>query len=214
LGRDTANTLSDDERDASVVAILVGWMMVAVLLLAAILQVYEESIMNSFYPATGQFAFLRAIFPSPAYYDLLSWQKIIVLEVVPFMLFFYLAVRMNIDLFKRWSLLPTVLTMAIVGTLLSILESAFSQYQDNLSSLLLTGSWSLPRQLGSESLITFLGNFVSPLGILFLFGAAMQFVFLGVAGIAFGGFVGETPVWALRRWLIPEPEDTLTEAET
>jgi hypothetical protein len=199
---------SEEAHDTAAAAILVGWIMVGVLLLSAVLQVYEESLLNTFYPfggGGGQFAFLRAIFPSPAFYDLLSWQTIVVLEVIPFLLFFYFAARMRVDLLRLS--VPAVLTIGVVGVFLSVVQSVISLFQDNLSHLLLTGSWALPSTFGTESLETLLASFATLDGVISLFGLALRFVFLGTTGLAFGYFAGETPIQIVRKWLEADSED-------
>jgi hypothetical protein len=167
--------------------------MVCVYLASAVLQVYERLALNSFYPYTSQFAFLRAIFPSPAAYDLIDWQNIVLFQVVPFLLFFYFAVRMRISpLGKIWSI---VVAAAVVGAALSILNSVLVFYQPNISHLLLAGSFSVPNstQGGSPLIVSLLST------PWILLGNGGIFAALALTGISFGSFSGETPYWTVRR---------------
>ena len=87
--------------------------MVGVYLLSSVLQVYERSLLNTFFPYSSQFAFLRGLFPSPWSADLVDWQNVVLFEVVPFLLFFYFAVRMSIDPLGRiW---PAIVAAGFVG---------------------------------------------------------------------------------------------------
>ncbi|MDG6924941.1 MAG: hypothetical protein JRN09_00145 [Nitrososphaerota archaeon] len=151
--------------------------------------------MNSFYPDTSQFAFLRSIFPSPAASAFIAWQDILLFELVPFVLFFYLAVRMRID--PTGKILPTLIAAAIVGAALSVLNSVLAFYQPNISHFLLAGSFAVPNvtQGGSPLVVSL---FSAPW---ILLGNGALFAALGLTGISFGSFSGETPYWIVRRLL-------------
>ena len=189
----------EDSASSGVAAsLLVGWAMIGVYLASAVLQVYENEALNSFYfyPSSSQFAFLRSIFPSPAFYDLIAWQNIVLFEAVPFLLFFYLAVRMRVDpLSKIWS---TLVAAAVVGVVLSILNSVLVSYQPNISHLLLDGSFSVPN-LSSPGWSSVILSLLSTPWILLENGAV--FAALAITGISFGSFSGETPYWIVRRML-------------
>ncbi len=173
-------------------ALVVGCMMVAVYLLSSVLQVYENSLLNTFYPYSSQFAFLRGLFPSPWSTDLIDWQSIVLLQVVPFLLFFYLAVRMSINpLGKIW---PAIVAAGFVGAGLSILNSVLVFYHPNISHLLLAGSFSVPNSTQSGS--PFVVSLLSTPWILLENGAV--FATLALTGISFGNFSGETPYWIAR----------------
>ena len=190
----------DSSLDGVRAALIVGCIMVAVYLLSAVLKVYEGALLNTFYPGTPQFAFLRALFPSPLATDIAAWQNIVLLQVVPFLLFFYFAVRLRVN--SLGGLIPTTVALAAVGALLSVFNLVLGAYQNNIAHLLLNGSFNIPNMTGGESVGGFLGFLVStPIELWVTFESAVVFAMLGITGIAFGSFAGETPYWILRSWL-------------
>jgi len=195
-----ARTDENSSSNGAITPLLVGLIMVCIYLASAVLQVYERSALNSFYPGSSQFAFLRSLFPSPAASVLIDWQNIFLFEGVPFLLFFYLAVRMRIDPLGR--LLPTMIIAAVVGIALSALNSILVFYQPNITHLLLAGSFSVPNSTqGGSSLIVSLSS--APW---ILLGNGALFAAMALTGISFGSFWGETPYWIARRQLDPEGE--------
>ncbi len=181
------------------VAFVVGVILVAVTLLSTVLGVYERSLLNTFYPYSSSFAFLRSLFPSPWATDLIDWQDIVLLQAVPFLLFFHFAVRERIDPLGR--IVPTVAAIVAVGAGLSILNVVLAAYQFNISNLLLNGSLTVPNGFQSESLSGLLISLFTPFPLWSLLRNSLLFAALGVTGMAFGSFSGETPYWILRSWL-------------
>jgi hypothetical protein len=185
--------------DGARAALLVGCIMVPVYLLASVLEVFGRDFLDSIYPSTSQFAFLRTIFPSPASTVLLAWQDVVLLQVVPFFLFFYFAVRMGKDPLRR--ILPTLIAIAAVGACLSVLSSFIIAYQPNISSLLLTRSFAISNGIQIEPPGSVLVSALSPVGLWVILGNSAVFAALGITGLAFGNFSGEMPYWILKRWL-------------
>ncbi|MGA2663986.1 MAG: hypothetical protein ABSF83_03495 [Nitrososphaerales archaeon] len=192
----------DEEELASsgvAASLLVGWAMVGVYLASSVMQVYEKMLLSStFFNPSSQFAYLGVLSGSPAAYDLIDWQNIVLFEAVPFLLFFYLAVRMRIGTSgKLW---PTVVAAAAVGAALSVLSSLLDAYQANISHLLLSGSFAIPgtfdvsgsAQSGSSIILSIL----STPWIVLENGAI--FAALALTGLAFGSFAGETPYGIFR----------------
>ena len=122
-------------------AVAVGGIMVAVYLLSSVLQIYENELLNSVYRYSDEFAFLRGLSPSPWSMDLIDWQDVVLFQLVPFLLFFYFAVRMRISALGR--IIPVVITMMVVGACLLVVRDFLGVYQSNISSLLLSGSFTL-----------------------------------------------------------------------
>ncbi|MDA4114063.1 MAG: hypothetical protein OK474_08460 [Thaumarchaeota archaeon] len=211
-----STTWVDAKLEGARAALLVGCIMVPVYLLATVLEVFGRDFLNSIYPSTSQFAFLRTIFPSPASTILLAWQDVVLLQVVPFLLFFYFAVRMGKDPLSR--ILPTLVAIAVVGACLSVLSSLIAAYQPNISSLLLTGSFAVSKGIQIEPLSSVLVSVLSPVGLWVVLGNSAVFAALGITGLAFGNFSGEMSYWIPKRWLASRaliqvgtsiPEDSL-----
>ncbi|MGD0636838.1 MAG: hypothetical protein ABSA72_02190 [Nitrososphaerales archaeon] len=180
-------------------ALAVGGIMVAVYLLSSFLQVYENELLNSVYRYPDEFAFLRGLFQSPWSTDLIDWQDVVLFQLVPFLLFFYFAVRMRISALGR--IIPMVIALMVVGACLLVVRDFIGAYQSNISSLLLSGSFTLHNMSQSNPLSGFLSSISTPLEIWFMIQQGVIFSVLGVTGVAFGSFSGETPYWTLRNWL-------------
>jgi hypothetical protein len=196
----TAEEGSPEPSNGVSAALIVGWIMVGIYLLSAALQAYETNLLNFLFLNTSQFAFLQVLFPSPAAEAVLAWQNIVLFEVVPFLLFFYLAVRMHISPLGR--ILPTVVAIAVVGACVFVVASLVTAFQPNISHLLLSGSFTLPSS--SETLVAALSSILSPTGLLFVLANGVVFAALGMTGIAFGNFSGETPYWIVKSCLASE----------
>jgi hypothetical protein len=212
---DPAPESGEDSPNGVRAVVLIGCVMVGVYLLSSALQVYERDLLNTLFPYSSQFAFLRGLFPSPWSDDLIDWQNIALFEVVPFLLFFYFAVRMRIDPMGR--VLPMVIAMVVVGVGLSFFSLVLGAYQDNISSLLLDGSFVMPHMSQTNPLVGILSLISSVWELGYIFESGVLFAALGMTGIAFGSFSGETPYWILKSWFasrgppgeeVPVPDDT------
>jgi hypothetical protein len=181
------------------VALAVGGIMVAVYLLSSVLQIYENDFLNSVYRYPDEFAFLRGLFPSPWSTDLIDWQNVVLFQLVPFLLFFYFAVRMRISPLGR--IIPMVVAMMVVGGCLLVVQNFIAVYQGNISSLLLNGSFTIRNMFPNNPMGAFLNVIFTPVEIGYIIQQGVLFAALGVTGIAFGSFSGETPYWTLRSWL-------------
>ena len=137
-------------------AFAVGGIMILVYLLSNVLQVYENELLNSVYRYPDEFAFLRGLFPSPWSTDLIDWQDVVLFQLVPFLLFFYFAVRMRITALGR--IIPMVIAMMVVGACLLVVRDFIGVYQSNISSLLLSGSFTLHNMSQSNPLSGFLSS--------------------------------------------------------
>jgi len=178
--------------------------MVAVNLLSSVLQIYENELLNSVYRYPDEFAFLRGLFPSPWSTDLIDWQNVVLFQLVPFLLFFYFAVRMRISPLGR--IVPMVIAMGVVGGCLLVVQNFIAVYQGNISSLLLNGSFTIRNMFPNNSMGAFLNVIFTPVEIGYIIQQGVLFAALGMTGIAFGSFSGETPYWTLRSWLESEEE--------
>jgi len=185
-------------------AFAVGGIMVAVNLLSSVLQIYENELLNSVYRYPDEFAFLRGLFPSPWSTDLIDWQNVVLFQLVPFLLFFYFAVRMRISPLGR--IVPMVIAMGVVGGCLLVVQNFIAVYQGNISSLLLNGSFTIRNMFPNNSMGAFLNVIFTPVEIGYIIQQGVLFAALGMTGIAFGSFSGETPYWTLRSWLESEEE--------
>jgi len=185
-------------------ALAVGGIMVAVYLLSSFLQVYENELLNSVYRYPDEFAFLRGLFQSPWSTDLIDWQDVVLFQLVPFLLFFYFAVRMRISPLGR--IVPMVIAMGVVGGCLLVVQNFIAVYQGNISSLLLNGSFTIRNMFPNNSMGAFLNVIFTPVEIGYIIQQGVLFAALGMTGIAFGSFSGETPYWTLRSWLESEEE--------
>ena len=185
-------------------ALAVGGIMVAVYLLSSVLQIYENELLNTVYRYPDEFAFLRGLFPSPWSTDLIDWQNVVLFQLVPFLLFFYFAVRMRISPLGR--IIPMVIAMGVVGGCLLVVQNFIHVYQSNISSLLLSGSFTISNMSTTNPMSSFLNEIFTPLEIGYIIQQGVLFAALGVTGIAFGSFSGETPFWTLRSWLESEEE--------
>jgi hypothetical protein len=185
-------------------ALAVGGIMVAVYLLSSVLQIYENELLNTVYRYPDEFAFLRGLFPSPWSTDLIDWQNVVLFQLVPFLLFFYFAVRMRISPLGR--IVPMVIAMGVVGGCLLVVQNFIAVYQGNISSLLLNGSFTIRNMFPNNSMGAFLNVIFTPVEIGYIIQQGVLFAALGMTGIAFGSFSGETPYWTLRSWLESEEE--------
>ena len=192
-------------------ALAVGGIMVAVYLLSSVLQVYENELLNSVFRYPDEFAFLRGLFPSPWSTDLIDWQNVVLFQLVPFLLFFYFAVRMRISPLGR--IIPMVVAMGVVGGCLLVVQSFIGAYQSNISSLLLNGSFTIRNMSPTNPMSSFLSEILTPLEIWYIIQRGVLFAALGVTGIAFGSFSGETPYWTLRSWLESGEEEEDSQPE-
>ncbi len=195
---DPAPESGEDSLNGVRAVVLIGCVMVGVYLLSSVLQVYERDLLNTLFPYSSQFAFLRGLFPSPWSDDLVDWQNVALFEVVPFLLFFYFAVRMRIDPMGR--VLPMVTAMVVLGIGLSFFNLVLGVYQNNISSLLLNGSFTIPNMSQTNPLAGILSLISSTWELGYIFESGVVFAALGMTGIAFGSFSGETPYWILKSW--------------
>ncbi len=184
------------------VALVVGGIMIGVYFVSTVLQVYENELLSTFGPS--QFAFLRGLFPSPLSQDLIDWQNVVLFQLVPFLLFFYFAVRMRISPLGR--IIPMVIALGVVGGCLLVVQNFIAVYQNNISSLLLSGSFTIRNMSQTNPMAAFLSEILTPLEVLYIIHQAVLFAAMGVTGIAFGSFSGETPYWTLRNWLESKEE--------
>jgi hypothetical protein len=177
---DEAPPVDDDSTSRALVAVLLlGLIMTVVDVLYAPLKAYETALLYRVYLGQypDQFAFLRIILPSPAFDDLLGWENLVILQILPFLLFFYFAVRMRIGVSAR--IIPAVVAMVVIGAGLSVLSYSLSY----------------PYQIDSS-------QYLSPIGVLSLVHQGAEFAALGLTGLAFGSFSGDTPHWILKSWLV------------
>jgi hypothetical protein len=191
--------------------LLVGGVMVALYLLVAVISPYESLFLAGSGFAGGQFAFLKIIFPipSPAYSALAEWQAVLLFEVVPFLLFFDLAVRLHIDPVNRIRsiIVPAVAT----GFVVSLASFTISNFQYQITSLLQTGHVLNETGVQAFSPSVVFTYVLDPSTLLFAVAAAVLFTCLALAGLSFGAFAGKTPYWMIRGWLTPTeaPDGTL-----
>ena len=179
---DPAPESGEDSLNGVRAVVLIGCVMVGVYLLSSVLQVYERDLLNTLFPYSSQFAFLRGLFPSPWSDDLVDWQNVALFEVVPFLLFLLLAVRMRIDLMGR--VLPMVTAMVVLGIGLSFFNLVLGVYQNNISSLLLNGSFTIPNMSQTNPLAGILSLISSTWELGYIFESGVVFAALGMTGIA------------------------------
>jgi hypothetical protein len=160
--------------------------------LESFLQAYE--ILHLPFGGSGPFAALLGIFPGPTYEAILPWQSMVLEQVVPFLLFFWVALGTRLSPFRSTTQLAVLLFLW--GAVLALLRFPLLAYAEQaVFSRPLGVSFSY--LVGAELTPTFVADVISD---------ATIFLMLGFTAIAFAYFWSDHPLWNFRGWL--ESEDT------
>jgi hypothetical protein len=192
MAQSVAEEYPHDARRAILAISLVGLSVLLVYTFESLLQAYEVLYLP--FGESGPFAALRGIFPGPTYDVILPWQSMVLEQVVPFLLFFWVALRIRLSPFR--STLQIAVLLLLWGAVLALLRFPLLAYAEQVV---------FSRPLG-VSFSYLVGAELTPIYVAGLISDATIFMMLGFTAIAFAYFWSDHPLWNFRGWL--DAEDT------